>query len=140
MSLESVQAMRSSFGMALERANTNSDDDDGTKDFRTSDESCGGDATANIGRTEGDEISQEDTHKKKDEQLSQIKANIQLLTSRVAEVEQRVCDLDDSKHFLQCAITKLPFELTELQMKLDEVENRYRRCNLRFMGIPDVRK
>ncbi|KAJ1106442.1 hypothetical protein NDU88_003843 [Pleurodeles waltl] len=68
-------------------------------------------------------------------QLGQINVNIQLLTSQVVQLEQRVSDLEDFKSTKDSFTLRLYPELTELRLKLGDVENRSEHSNLCFVGI-----
>ncbi|KAJ1082361.1 hypothetical protein NDU88_002529 [Pleurodeles waltl] len=54
-------------------------------------------------------------------------------------MEQRVSNLEDVEHRTKSTTTTslIQSELEDLQLKLDEAENRSRRSNLRFLGIPE---
>ncbi|KAJ1122796.1 hypothetical protein NDU88_001269 [Pleurodeles waltl] len=54
-----------------------------------------------------------------------------------AFVEQRVSDLEDVQTLYSTTMDKMQAELQELQRKLGDYENRSRRSNLRFIGIPE---
>ncbi|KAJ1154547.1 hypothetical protein NDU88_007298 [Pleurodeles waltl] len=55
----------------------------------------------------------------------------------VRQVEQRVADLEDTKNQVETTTSWFQSELEDLQIKLDEMENRSRRSNLRFVGVPE---
>ncbi|KAJ1142096.1 hypothetical protein NDU88_008423 [Pleurodeles waltl] len=82
-------------------------------------------------------LSQEETHRKTKDQLTQLNTHLTLLSSRVSQVEQRVSDLEDVEKQAESATSRIQSELEDLQLKLDEVENRSRCSNLRCVVVPE---
>ncbi|KAJ1188780.1 hypothetical protein NDU88_005537 [Pleurodeles waltl] len=52
-------------------------------------------------------------------------------------MEQRVSDLEDVENRTESTTSRIQSQLEDLQLKLYEVENRSRRSNLRFVGVPE---
>ncbi|KAJ1105119.1 hypothetical protein NDU88_002527 [Pleurodeles waltl] len=75
--------------------------------------------------------------RKENQQLKQLNANLTLLSIGVTQVEQSVSHLEDAKNRQVSARSQIQAEPEELQLKLDEQENRSRRSNLRFTGVPE---
>ncbi|OCT56386.1 hypothetical protein XELAEV_18000164mg [Xenopus laevis] len=65
--------------------------------------------------------------------LTKIESN----TQRLNTVEQRVSDTEDQLNTAQIHISLQTQLIQELQEKVDDLENRSRRNNLRFLGIPE---
>lgn len=69
--------------------------------------------------------------------ISLIRQDIQKLWNRVTETERRVGHVEDDLHPLQISTEQLQHQLSMVLSKQDEMENRLRRCNLRFVGLPE---
>ncbi|KAJ1089948.1 hypothetical protein NDU88_003088 [Pleurodeles waltl] len=82
-------------------------------------------------------VSQEETRRETKDQLNQLNTHLTLLSTRVSQVEQRVSDLEDSKNQVETTTSRVQSEVEDLQIKLDKMENRSRRSNLRFVGVPE---
>ncbi|KAJ1214549.1 hypothetical protein NDU88_002167 [Pleurodeles waltl] len=82
-------------------------------------------------------LSQEKARKETKNQLSRLNAHLTHLSTQVSQAERRVSDLKVVKKQEESAISQVQSELEELQFKLDELENRSRRSNLRFIGVPE---
>ncbi|KAJ1160516.1 hypothetical protein NDU88_001018 [Pleurodeles waltl] len=82
-------------------------------------------------------VSQKEAHRKTNEQLSQLNANLIHLSIWVSQAEQRISDLEDVQNRQESVTSQIQTELQELQFKLDEVENRPQHYNLRFIGVPE---
>ncbi|KAJ1141743.1 hypothetical protein NDU88_008071 [Pleurodeles waltl] len=80
---------------------------------------------------------QKETRRETKDQLSQLNTHLTHLSSRVSKMEQRVSNLEDVEHRTKSTTSRIQSELEDLQLKLDEAENRSRRSNLRFVGIPE---
>ncbi|KAJ1087612.1 hypothetical protein NDU88_000779 [Pleurodeles waltl] len=79
---------------------------------------------------------QDEANRKINNQLEQTNSSISHLTQRILEAEQRVLDLKDTQTRQESMMVQSQLELEELRLKLDDIENRSRRSNLRFIGIP----
>ncbi|KAM7388786.1 hypothetical protein PAMP_024936 [Pampus punctatissimus] len=70
-----------------------------------------------------------------------VEGKLSLLISRVVEVEKRVEWLEDSDKELKASLEASPLatkaELESLSDKLEDMENRNRRNNLRFVGVQE---
>lgn len=69
--------------------------------------------------------------------LEQVKSYYELHDVRIREVEDGLNDHSDRLVSAETAIAALQSENTLLKMKLDDLENRSRRSNLRVVGIPE---
>lgn len=69
--------------------------------------------------------------------ISLIRQDVQKLRDRVSETERRVGNVEDDIHPLQISTEQLQHQLSTVLSKQDEMENRLRRCNLRFVGLPE---
>uniref|UniRef100_A0A8C5QMZ0 Uncharacterized protein n=1 Tax=Leptobrachium leishanense TaxID=445787 RepID=A0A8C5QMZ0_9ANUR len=79
-----------------------------------------------------------------DEKFGKLPATIQSVLSqltsqahRLTEVEDRVSTLEDGFHPLQAQLEKQDLIIQGLTEKLDDLENRSRRNNLRVIGLPE---
>lgn len=63
--------------------------------------------------------------------------DLQKLHDRVTETENRISHVEDEMHPLQVTTEQLQHQLHTIQAKQDDMENHLRRCNLRFVGIPE---
>ncbi|KAJ1206887.1 hypothetical protein NDU88_002280 [Pleurodeles waltl] len=80
-------------------------------------------------------LSHEEARKETKDQFNQLNAHLTLLSALVAQTEQRVSDLENCKK--QSVIFRVESELEELHFKLNDIENRSRCSNLRFIGVPE---
>ncbi|KAJ1174088.1 hypothetical protein NDU88_005911 [Pleurodeles waltl] len=85
-------------------------------------------------------LSQEEANRKTEAQLSLMNNNMQQLSTCVKEVEQRVSDLEDGGSHMDASIARYQAELANLQIRVDDAENRSCRSNLRFTGKPEGRE
>ena len=69
--------------------------------------------------------------------FSLLKQDVHNLRDRTGEVEGRVSSLEDVVHPLSATMRTATDELGALRAKLDDLENRSRRNNLRFVGFPE---
>lgn len=67
--------------------------------------------------------------------ISLIRQDIHKLRDWVSETERRIGQAEDDIHPLQ--ITTEQHQLNAVLSKQDDMENRLRRCNLRFVGLPE---
>ncbi|KAJ1203731.1 hypothetical protein NDU88_007512 [Pleurodeles waltl] len=70
--------------------------------------------------------SQEAAHKEAKDQLSQLNTHFTHLSTRLTQVKQTVSNLEDLGSQSELTIQRIQSELEELQIKLDELENRSR--------------
>uniref|UniRef100_H3AKR2 L1 transposable element RRM domain-containing protein n=1 Tax=Latimeria chalumnae TaxID=7897 RepID=H3AKR2_LATCH len=70
--------------------------------------------------------------------LHQIKADIMALINRVEETEQRISNVEDEVHRITNDEKEKNEKLTFLLNKIEDLENRSRRNNLRLTGIPET--
>lgn len=66
--------------------------------------------------------------------VSLIRQDLQRLRDRVTEMETRISRVEDE---VQVTTERLQHQLAMILAKQDDMENRLRRCNLRFVGIPE---
>lgn len=59
------------------------------------------------------------------------------ITNRISQVESRIRFLEDATESLKANPTATAAEVEVLRQKLDDIENRERRNNLRFIGFPE---
>ena len=73
-----------------------------------------------------------------------VEGNLSSLISQVVEVDKRVEWLDDSNKKVKASQEASPLatkaELEDFRYKLEDMENRNRQNNLRFVGIPEGRE
>ncbi|XP_069068359.1 extracellular calcium-sensing receptor-like [Pleurodeles waltl] len=81
-------------------------------------------------------ISQDETNQKMESQLNSTCSNMQQLNSSIKEAEQRVSNLEDVCLHLEASVVKCQADLLDLQIRLDNAENRSFRSNVRFTGVP----
>ncbi|KAJ1089012.1 hypothetical protein NDU88_002165 [Pleurodeles waltl] len=81
-------------------------------------------------------LSHEEARKETKDQFSQLNTHLTLLSAWVAQIEQRVSDLEDAKKQQESVISRVQSDLEDLHFKLDNIENRSRCSNLRFIGVP----
>ena len=70
--------------------------------------------------------------------ISEVKADVRGFSSRMDEAERRISDVEDTVTVETSKISKLAQQIDDLTSKLDEMENRSRRCNLRLVNLPPV--
>lgn len=51
-------------------------------------------------------------------------------------METRISHMEDDMPPLQVATERLQHQMHTVQQKQDDMDNRLRRCNLRFVGLP----
>lgn len=68
--------------------------------------------------------------------ISLIRQDIHKLRERVSETERGIGQAEDELPPLQINVERLQYQLNTVLSKQDEMENRLRRCNLRFVGLP----
>lgn len=68
--------------------------------------------------------------------ISEVKADVRGFSSRMDEAERRISDVEDTVNSETSKIAKLAQQIDDLTSKLDEMENRSRRCNLRLVNLP----
>uniref|UniRef100_H3AQT9 L1 transposable element RRM domain-containing protein n=1 Tax=Latimeria chalumnae TaxID=7897 RepID=H3AQT9_LATCH len=112
---------------------------------------CGDSAPSPPQSTEGQANSMEsilhDIHQTNswiEERISEIKSSItsmdkkmEAYAKRLDEAEHRVGNTEDSMHSLETTVQQLQEAVVKLQDKMDDLENRSRRCNLRLVGLPE---
>lgn len=69
--------------------------------------------------------------------ISLIRQDIHKLRERVSETERRIGQVEDDISPLQVTTERLQYQLNVALSKQDDMENRLRRCNLRFVGLPE---
>lgn len=69
--------------------------------------------------------------------VSLIRQDLQKLRDRVTETETRISNMEDEIPPLQNHTERLQHQLSMVLAKQDDMENRLRRCNLRFIGLPE---
>ncbi|XP_073453831.1 uncharacterized protein [Aquarana catesbeiana] len=69
--------------------------------------------------------------------ISLLRQDLSRVRDRVTEVETRVGTMEDTLYPLQHAQQDMLRQIQQLQSHQDDLENRIRRCNLRFIGIPE---
>lgn len=69
--------------------------------------------------------------------ISLVRQDFQKLKGRVTEAENRLGTVEDSLPPLQNTTSELQHQVNQLLQKQDDIENRLRRCNLRFVGLPE---
>ncbi|KAJ1151538.1 hypothetical protein NDU88_004318 [Pleurodeles waltl] len=85
-------------------------------------------------------LSQEKANRWAEAQLSLINSNMQQMSTRVKEVKHWVSDLENGGSHMEASILRYQAELTDLQIQVDDAENRSHRSNLRFTGITEGRE
>lgn len=82
-----------------------------------------------------------DSHDKKLEEIRNTTAaterRIADIVSRITEVEDRLCFLEDAREKQEANPTASSAEVEILRQKIDDMENRERRNNLRFLGFAE---
>uniref|UniRef100_H3A291 L1 transposable element RRM domain-containing protein n=1 Tax=Latimeria chalumnae TaxID=7897 RepID=H3A291_LATCH len=76
--------------------------------------------------------------------ISEIKSSIATMdkkleayAKRLGEVEHRVGNIEGSVLSLETTVQQLQEAVVKLQGKMDDLENRSHRCNLRLVGLPE---
>lgn len=69
--------------------------------------------------------------------VSLIRQDLQKLRERVTDTETRISQVEDDISPLQITTERLQHQLNMVLIKQDDMENRLRRCNLRFVGLPE---
>lgn len=69
--------------------------------------------------------------------VSLIRQDLQKLRERVTETETRLSRVEDEVPPLQVHAEQLQHQLNMVIAKQYDMENRLRRCNLRFVGLPE---
>lgn len=59
------------------------------------------------------------------------------MRDRVTEAEARISSVEDILHPLQHTMEDMQRQIQQLHSHQDDLENRSRRCNLRFIGLPE---
>ncbi len=68
--------------------------------------------------------------------INGVQCDLKFLTTRVTETEDRVGTEEDNVSELQMQNAKLKNAIESLSLKIDDLENRSRRSNLRLVGLP----
>ncbi|KAJ1194537.1 hypothetical protein NDU88_003825 [Pleurodeles waltl] len=82
-------------------------------------------------------LSQEEARRETKDKVSQLNTHLTHLSTQASQGEQRVSDLEYAEKQLESVSSQIQWELEELQLKLDKMENRCRRSNLRIVGVPE---
>lgn len=69
--------------------------------------------------------------------ISLIRQDMHKLRERVTKADRRVGQVEDDIPPLQITTEQLQHQLNVVLSKQDEMENRLRHCNLRFVGLPE---
>ncbi len=69
--------------------------------------------------------------------INGVQCDLKFLTTRVTETEDRVGTEEDNVSELQTQNAKLKTAIESLSLKIDDLENRSRRSNLRLVGLPE---
>lgn len=69
--------------------------------------------------------------------VSLIRQDLQKLRDGVTETENRISHVEDDMHPLQVTTEQLQHQFHTVLVKQDDMKNRLRRCNLRFVGLPE---
>lgn len=69
--------------------------------------------------------------------MCQVKQELGEQAARVTGVEQRTANLEDEHTHALAAIHKLEQQYQTLLDKIDDLENRSRRSNIRIIGLPE---
>lgn len=69
--------------------------------------------------------------------LTSIQSSLSSLCDQISELEQRVSANEDNVGDMMKRVADLEKENAYLKDKVDDIENRSRSCNLRFVGIPE---
>lgn len=68
--------------------------------------------------------------------ISLIRQDFQKLRDRVRETETLISTVEDVLLPLQAGSDRMQRQINQLLAKQDDMENQLRRCNLRFIGLP----
>uniref|UniRef100_A0A3B4FBF0 Uncharacterized protein n=1 Tax=Pundamilia nyererei TaxID=303518 RepID=A0A3B4FBF0_9CICH len=86
-------------------------------------------------------VEKSDVHDKKLEEIristSATESKLADIVNRIGQVENRLCFLEDEHERQKANPAATVDEVAVLQQKLDDMENRERRNNLRFVGFPE---
>lgn len=66
-----------------------------------------------------------------------MKSELKAVIVRVTEVEDRISSNDDDIASLQTQNSAMKATVEKLVLKVDDLENRSRRFNLRLVGLPE---
>lgn len=69
--------------------------------------------------------------------INGVQCDLKALTTRVTEAEDRIGTQEDNVSELQTQNAKLKTAIESLSLKVDDLENRSRRSNLRLVGLPE---
>ncbi|KAK7901123.1 hypothetical protein WMY93_017892 [Mugilogobius chulae] len=69
--------------------------------------------------------------------LMDIQQNLGTLTGQITELQERVSSNEDAVGDMQRRLCALEKDNTYLKEKVEDLENRSRRCNLRFINVPE---
>lgn len=69
--------------------------------------------------------------------FSLLKQDVQNLHDRAGGMEKRISPLEDTVHSMSVNMRDNTGEMAALRAKIDNLENRLHRNNLRFVGFPD---
>ena len=69
--------------------------------------------------------------------FSLLKQDVQNLRDRAGEAEEHISSLEDVVHPLAVTVRDHTGEMAALRTKINNLENRSRRNNLRFVGFPE---
>lgn len=71
------------------------------------------------------------------EELNKIRTDVSALETKVAEAELRISELEDEHAFGHNKVQQMEQAMASMAEKLDDLENRARRNNLRIVGLPE---
>lgn len=71
--------------------------------------------------------------------MEEIKGKVSALSSRIEEVEKRVVELEDSADASKRQIEIIQKEMQKLRDHVCDLVNRGRRCNVKILGIPELK-
>lgn len=69
--------------------------------------------------------------------VSLVRQDLHKLKERVKTSETRLGEVEDAIPPLQTTSERMQYQINQLLAKQDDMENRLRRCNLRFIGLPE---
>lgn len=69
--------------------------------------------------------------------ISLIRQDFSKLKDRVTEAETRISNAEDALHPMRHTTEEMQRQIQQLNAHQDDMENRLRRCNLRFIGLPE---
>ncbi|KAI4872606.1 hypothetical protein NFI96_005708 [Prochilodus magdalenae] len=72
--------------------------------------------------------------------VEDIEGKISTLNSRIDEAEERVAALEGTAHTSKQRIEAIQEEMRKLMDHIDDLDNRGRRCNLKILGIPELKE